>query len=91
MFTVSLVISPNCQLAKHMYFFRTVNAGSSQVYFFLNKHISVEYLNAQVGKRYLDFPFLLNKHAKISYQLSSGDTLPALLTEVLGKLIHPFG
>jgi hypothetical protein len=33
----------------------------------------------------------LNNHAEISYHSSSGDTVPALFAEFLGKLIHPFG
>ena len=33
----------------------------------------------------------INNHAQISYHLSSGDTVPALFAEFLGKLIHPFG
>jgi len=41
-------------------------------------------------KDMLSFSHVLNNQAKISYQLSSGDALPALSTESLGKLIHPF-
>ena len=33
----------------------------------------------------------LSNQAEISYPLSSGDTVPALFAEFLGKLTHPFG
>jgi len=33
----------------------------------------------------------LNNRGQISYHSSSGDTVPALFAEFLGKLIHPFG
>jgi len=41
-------------------------------------------------RQVLSFSQVLNNQAKISYQLSSGYALPALSTESLGELIHPF-
>lgn len=38
----------------------------------------------------VSFSHVLNNQAKISYQLRSGDALPALFAEVVGKLTHPF-
>jgi hypothetical protein len=128
MFTVSLVVSPNCYSIKVIHVFGPVNGGaqvrdpfdpstgpvdeefdggllevlrssrSGQTTWQKAVPRQVAGLPAAAGillctmrKEVASSSLGLNNHAEISYHLSSGDTVPALFAEFLGKLIYPFG